>query len=72
MCDIEAKPCPICGKEILICEDNHGKILIECESCRLIFGIEVEDGTELFEGWRATFNSVEEAVIAWNRRVDNA
>ena len=71
MSDIKAKSCPICGKEILICKDNHGKILIECESCRLIFGIEVENGTELFEGWRATFGSVEEAVSAWNRRTDN-
>lgn len=68
MPEIELKPCPFCGDLVLISEDNHGKIIISCENCKLLFGIEVEDGTELFEGWRATFNSVEEAVGAWNRR----
>lgn len=71
MSNIDFKPCPFCGKEVLIAKDNHEKILIECENCKLFFGIEVENGTELVEGWRATFDSVAEATDAWNRRDDN-
>ena len=71
MSSIELKPCPFCGKGVLIAEDNHDKVLIECENCNLLFGVEVEDGTELVEGWRATFDSAEEAIRAWNRRADN-
>lgn len=71
MSNIELKPCPFCGGGVLIAEDNHEKVLIECENCKLIFGIEVENGTELVEGWRATFDSVEEAIRTWNRRAYN-
>lgn len=71
MSSIELKPCPFCGEGVLIAEDNHDKVLIECKNCNLLFGVEVENGTELVEGWRATFDSVEEAIRAWNRRADN-
>ena len=71
MSKIELKPCPFCGKQVLIAKDNHNKFLIECENCKLFFGIEVENGTEIFEGWKATLSSVEEAVRSWNRRADN-
>ena len=72
MAEIKLKPCPFCGGGVLIAKDNHDKVLIECENCKLLFGIEVENGTELVEGSRAMFDSVEEAVEAWNRRADNA
>lgn len=65
---IKLKPCPFCGGKALIAKDNHDKILIECETCHLFFGIDVENGTELFEGWKAMLGSVEEAVSTWNRR----
>lgn len=71
MSSIELKPCPFCGNGVIIGKDNHNKFLVKCENCNLLFGIEVEDGTELFEGWKATFDSVEEAVSDWNRRADN-
>ena len=71
MTDIKLKPCPFCGRGVLIAKDNHEKVLIECENCKLLFGIEIENGTELVEGWRATFDSAEEAIRAWNRRADN-
>ena len=71
MSNIELKPCPFCGEGVLIAVDNHDKVIIECENCNLLFGVEVENGTELVEGWRATFDSVEEAARAWNRRADN-
>ena len=68
MSSIKLKPYPFCGGGVLIAEDNHEKVLIECENCNLLFGVEVENGTELVEGWRSTFDSVEEAARAWNRR----
>lgn len=71
MSSVELKSCPFCGNGVIIGKDNHNKFLIECENCKLLFGIEVEDGTELFEGWKATFHSVEEAASAWNRRFNN-
>ena len=69
--DIKVKPCPFCGKKVKVAKDNHDKVLIECENCKLFFGIEVENGTELVEGWKATFDSVVEATDAWNRRKHN-
>ena len=71
MSNIDLKPCPFCGKKVIVAKDNHDKVLILCEKCKLFFGIEVENGTDLFEGWRATFDSVAEATDAWNRRFDN-
>lgn len=68
MSNIDLKSCPFCGKKVIVAKDNHDKVLIVCENCKLFFGIEVENGTELFEGWRATFDSVVEATEAWNRR----
>lgn len=66
----ELKPCPFCGGEAYAAKDRYGKILIGCEKCHLHFGIEVEDGCELVDGWRATFPDVETAVTAWNERAD--
>ena len=71
MSENKLKPCPFCGKKVLIAIDNYEKALITCEDCKLLFGVEVENGTELIDGWRATFDSIEEAVEAWNRRADN-
>lgn len=39
--------------------------------CGVIMGVELEDGCELVDGWRATFNTMEEAIEAWNRRIEN-
>ena len=66
--DIKVKPCPFCREKVIVAKDNHDKVLILCENCKLFFGIEVENGTELVEGWRAAFDSVAEATEAWNRR----
>lgn len=60
-----------CVPMVIIAKDNQDKVLIECENCKLFFGIEVENGTELIEDWKATFDSVGEAREAWNRRVKN-
>lgn len=63
------KPCPFCGGKAYAAKDRYGKILIGCVKCNLYFGIEVEDGCELEDGWRATFPDAEAAVNAWNARV---
>lgn len=70
MSEIKLKPCPFCGNRALLAEGNYGKYLIECETCSLFFGIRVEDGTELVDGWRATINTIEEATKSWNRRTE--
>lgn len=65
------KCCPFCGKKPSIFKDNYNKVAVLCETCNMFFGIEIEDGTELTDGWRALFDGVGEAVAAWNSR-DNS
>ena len=62
------KPCPFCGGQAYAAIDDYGRILIGCEKCHLYFGVEVEDGCELVDGWRAVFPDVETAITAWNER----
>lgn len=64
----QLKPCPFCGGKVELCNDDYGKFLIVCKPCKMLFGIEVEDGTELIDGWKAKIDTLEEAVEAWNRR----
>lgn len=65
------KPCPFCGREAVLCKDNHDKYGIVCYNCQMYFGIELEDGCELEEGWRFTVDTVDRLEKAWNRRADN-
>ena len=64
----DLKPCPFCGGEVKGYLDNHKKAMIECEKCNMYFGIKLEIGCELVEGWKATFDSKEELFEAWNIR----
>lgn len=68
MPEIKLKSCPFCGESSILCKDRYGKFLIKCNSCQFYYGIELEDNEELIDGWRATFNTMEEAIEAWNRR----
>lgn len=70
MPEIKLKPCPFCGGDAKIFYDNYGKYLAKC-SCGLLIGIELETGNELIDGWKAKFDTFDEAVEAWNRRVSN-
>lgn len=70
MPEIKLKPCPFCGNGVILAKDNYGKYLVECETCSLLFGVRVEDGAELVDGWRATIKTAEAAATAWNRRAD--
>ena len=66
----ELKPYPFCGGKAYIAKDIHSKVIIGCESCDLFFGIAIEDGIELYEGWHATFPDTETAAEAWNTRAN--
>ena len=69
MNEVELRKCPFCGGKVIGYLDNHLKAMIHCKTCNMYFGIKLEIGCELKEGWKATFNSKEELVEAWNRRV---
>lgn len=64
----DLKSCPFCGGEVKGYLDNHKKAMIECENCNMYFGVKLEIGCELVEGWKATFDSKEELIEAWNTR----
>lgn len=49
----ELKPCPFCGSEDLECEDKKHIAAIYCD-CDAMMGY---------------FDTIEEAIAAWNRRV---
>lgn len=60
--------CPFCAGKATMAKDNHDKVLIFCENCKMYFGIEIEHDCELEEGWKATFQDEEAAMKAWNSR----
>ena len=68
---MKVKSCPFCGGRPTLFEDNYDKYAIMCEKCKLYFGIELEDGVELENGWKSIINSFDEAVEKWNRRAEN-
>lgn len=62
------KPCPFCGGEATIAQfeprlhrpiSNH-PYAVYCPNCDLLFGWDTDYGGE--------FDTVEEAIAAWNRR----
>lgn len=67
----ELRLCPFCGGEATGYKDNYDKYLVACPECGAMIGIKLECGEVLKDGWKATFDTVEEAFEAWNRRVDN-
>ena len=67
----ELKKCPFCGKNAELCKDDFGKFLIQCKSCNVYIGVEVESGIPLKHGWKATFETIDDIVSVWNRRVQN-
>ncbi len=70
MADVELKPCPFCGGKVEPFKDDHNKFGIECSNCQMYFGIEVEAGCKLIEGWHSTFNTLDSMIEAWNRRAE--
>lgn len=64
-------PCPFCGGKATAFQDNYNKIAIMCEDCDLYFGIELECGEELVDGWRAKIDTAFAAVMKWNERAND-
>ncbi len=67
------KPCPFCGSEVAILPNidpplhrpsRNGKYALYCGTCELLFGYDVDYGGQ--------FDSVEEAISAWNTRINEA
>lgn len=66
---IQLKPCPFCGGKADMCKDNYNKYMVVCV-CGVMLGVELENGDELVDGWRAKFDTFDEAVEAWNKRAN--
>lgn len=62
------KKCPICKNEVQKFVDRYGKFAIHCTECNLYFGIEIENGVELEDGWIAKFDYIDDLIAAWNTR----
>ncbi|WP_418482681.1 Lar family restriction alleviation protein [Frisingicoccus sp.] len=62
------KPCPFCGGEGGLFIDKYEKYFTGCASCGFYYGIEIENGVELQDGWRAVYDTEEDAAYAWNTR----
>ena len=68
----ELKPCPFCGNQPVVGKYeprlyrpvmNHTYCIVCCE-CEMMFGWDCDYG--------GRFDTEEEAIEAWNRRIDNA
>lgn len=62
------RPCPFCGGEGHAYKDNYGKVMVKCEECGAMLGVELELNVPLWDGWRAAFETAGAAVAAWNSR----
>jgi len=63
------RPCPFCGNKAVAFKDNYNKCGVYCSSCNAMIGVKLECDTELVDGWRAEFDTKEQAIAAWNKRV---
>ena len=62
---IELKPCPFCGgKATISSSTNDDYFFTRCTRCTASIGV------ILYNGWRPTFISREDAADAWNNRVE--
>lgn len=55
--DIELKPCPICGSEVNMIEENVGEYTVVCHGCQVLM---IADDV----------SSKNEAIERWNNRVN--
>lgn len=68
MSELKLLPCPFCGGSVTAYADRYEKVMIECGNCKMYFGVQLEIGCELKDGWKATLNSKEDAIKHWNTR----
>ena len=55
--DIELKPCPICGSEVNMIEENVGEYTVVCHGCQVLM---IADDV----------SSKDDAIERWNNRVN--
>jgi hypothetical protein len=60
--------CPHCDGFVTAFMDNYGKYAIHCAACNMYFGVELECGVELEDGWLATYPDTDALIVAWNQR----
>lgn len=68
----ELKPCPICEGRFQPFVDNYGKYAAYCTECGMYFGVALECGVELHDGWKAQFKNEKALTDALNRRAQPA
>ena len=56
--DIELKPCPICGSEVKMIEENVGEYTVVCHGCQVLM---IADDV----------SSKNDAIERWNNRVND-
>lgn len=68
----ELKLCPFCGGEALLCEqsESDGQVsykvaYVECDVCGC------NTGSYIIDGYYGATTTKEDAIKAWNRRVDD-
>lgn len=71
----QLKPCPFCGGDAELREQNfvgHPRIFVSCTKCKSVGQIHTEGHTVAFKGIQSRYISVEEcrekAIGAWNKR----
>lgn len=67
---MELKPCPFCGWEATVTiAPTRGVVFVECKHCSAMMGRHHKGGRTDHDGFWTHFESNEEAIEAWNRRV---
>lgn len=64
----ELKKCPFCGSQGYGFKDKYSKYFTGCKKCNFYYGIRIQDGELLTDGWTAIHNTPEAAIEAWNKR----
>ena len=66
--DIELKPCPICGSEVNMIEENVGEYTVVCHGCQvLMIADDVSSKDDAIERWNNRVNEPEWILIKDSR-----
>ena len=66
------KPCPFCGWEaVVVIAPKAGVAYVECKHCSAMMGRYNKGGRTDHKGFWTHFETEEEAIKAWNGRVND-